>query len=94
MQMIHPLHAGAVRPIAEPILPVEQRAVRSKTLVRRRQLARSALLLLLSATMLCGMVIWRRDNIRLTAGAASGPTAGARGLAWIQHVGIRDDEGW
>lgn len=67
MQMIHPLHAGAVRPIAEPTLPVEQRAVRSKTRVRRRQLARSALLLLLSATMLCGMVIWRRDNIRLTA---------------------------
>ena len=62
MQMIQPLQADAGR-LPKPVVSVDERIVESKVRARRRQVFRTIILLGLSAAMLCGFVIWRRDSL-------------------------------
>src|SRR5262245_41588679 len=66
MQMIQPLHAGAVRPLRAPIMAsVDERVIEIKTRTRQRRILRTTFLLLGSALLICGLLLWRTDTQRL-----------------------------
>ena len=72
MQMIHPLHAGAVRPLRAPIMAsVDERVVEIKTRARQQRILRTTLLLLGSALLICVLVLLRTDTQRHNLAADS-----------------------
>lgn len=62
MPMIHELEVDARRPASEANETLDQRILSSKARTRRRWAIRTALMLLVSAAVLCLFVMWRRDQ--------------------------------
>ncbi len=66
MLMAHDLRIGAPRLRYETRPAVQELAMASKTRARRRWAMRSVLLLAFTAVVLCGLLIWRRNQATQT----------------------------
>jgi hypothetical protein len=65
------LQADAVSPSPPSSLPIDQRVTRSKARTRKHSILRTALLLLVTALVICFSLIWRAETARVRAIQAS-----------------------